>query len=107
MPTGLVSGTYYITPWTDPYAVVLEDTLAINVNPDDPTEIDNNNYKARAIDVIALDIPDPDLTVDEILVAQTGIGGEEYTIQYSVFNAGKGDANGSWTDEAWLTSDPG
>ncbi len=50
LPTGLVSGTYYITPWTDPYAVVLEDTLAINVNSDDPTEIDNNNYKARAID---------------------------------------------------------
>ena len=33
-------------PWTDPYDVVLEDTLAVNVNPDDPNQIDNNNYKA-------------------------------------------------------------
>ena len=106
LPTGLVSGTYYIMPWTDPYDVVLEDTLAINVNPDDPTEIDNNNYKARAIDIIALTTPDPDLTVEEIIVAPTGTGGEEYTVQWSVFNAGKGDASGSWVDEIWLTDDP-
>ena len=45
-PAHLVSGTYYFMPWTDPYDVVLEDTLAVNVNPDDPNEIDNNNYKA-------------------------------------------------------------
>ncbi len=106
LPTGLVSGTYYITPWTDPYAVVLEDTLAVNVNSDDPTEIDNNNYKARAITVIALSKPSPDLTVDEVIVAPTGVGGEQYTVQWSVFNAGKGDASGSWVDEIWLTDDP-
>ena len=106
LPTGLDSGTYYITPWTDPYAVVLEDTVAINVNPDDPTEIDNNNYKARAIDVIALSIPDPDLTVEEVVVAPTGTGGEEYTVDWRVYNAGKGDAGGSWIDEIWLTDDP-
>ena len=28
LPTGLVSGTYYITPWSDSYDAVLEDTLA-------------------------------------------------------------------------------
>ncbi len=106
LPTGLVSGTYYITPWTDPYDVVLEDTLAINVNQDDPTEIDNNNYKARAIDVIALSTPDPDLTVEEVIVDPTGTGGEDYTVQWSVFNAGKGDAAGSWVDQIWLTDDP-
>ncbi|MEM9586008.1 MAG: CARDB domain-containing protein, partial [Planctomycetota bacterium] len=106
LPTGLESGTYYITPWTDPYAVVLEDTLAINVNPDDPTEIDNNNYKARAIDIIALNIPDPDLTVEEIVVDPVGTGGETYSVQYRVANIGLGDANGSWIDQVWLTDDP-
>ena len=106
LPTGLVSGTYYITPWTDPYAVVLEDTLAINVNPDDPTEIDNNNYKARAIDIIALSTPDPDLTVREVMVDPSGVGGEQYTVAWKVFNEGKGDASGSWVDEIWLTDDP-
>ena len=106
LPTGLVSGTYYITPWTDPYAVVLEDTLAINVNPDDQTEIDNNNYKARAIDIIALrpdDRPPPDLVVESVDVAPTGTGGEDFTINWSVGNTGAGNAGGSWVDEIWLT----
>ena len=31
------------------YDVVLEDTLAVNKNPDDPNQIDNNNYKARPV----------------------------------------------------------
>ena len=54
LPDNVVSGNYYITPWTDPYDTVLEDTLADNINPDDPHEIDNNNYKARAIQVIGI-----------------------------------------------------
>ena len=102
IPTGLVSGTYYITPWSDPYAVVLEDTLAINVNPDDPTEIDNNNYKARAIDIIALTKPKPDLRVTDVEVTPEALGGTEYSVTWTVTNDGKGDAGGSWEDEIWL-----
>src|SRR5262249_30200914 len=60
LPTGLDAGTYYLMPWTDPFDVVLEDTLSVNVNTDDPNEIDNNNYKARAIDIL---VPLPDLEV--------------------------------------------
>ncbi|MFM2004219.1 MAG: hypothetical protein RI963_3645, partial [Planctomycetota bacterium] len=106
LPTGLASGTYYITPWTDPYDVVLEDTLADNVNPDDPREIDNNNYKARAIDVIGLSRPLPDLTVSDLIIAPTGTGGEDYTIRYTVTNEGKGNATGSWIDQIWLVPSP-
>jgi subtilase family serine protease len=106
LPTGLASGIYYITPWTDPYDVVLEDTLADNVNPDDPREIDNNNYKARAIDVIGLSRPLPDLTVSDLVVAPTGTGGENYAVRYSVTNEGKGNASGSWVDRVWLVPSP-
>ena len=74
MPDNLESGTWYITPWTDPYDVVLEDTLATNINPDDPHEIDNNNYKARAITIIALPIPKPDLVVESVEVAPHAYG---------------------------------
>ncbi len=102
VPTGLVSGTYYITPWTDPYAAVLEDTLAINVNPDDPTEIDNNNYKARAIDIIALTKPKPDLLVADVQVTPEALGGTGYSVTWTVSNNGKGDASGTWEDEIWL-----
>ena len=34
-------------------------TLASNLNPDDPNELDNNNYKARAIDVMGGFDPPP------------------------------------------------
>ena len=105
IPDDLVSGTYYIMPWTDPYSVVLEDTLAVNVNSDDPTELDNNNYKARAINIIALqpEIKQADLEVQSVIVAPTGTGGEEFTIDWSVGNIGDGNAAGNWLDQIWLT----
>ncbi len=107
LPTGLTSGVYYIMPWTDPYAVVLEDTLAINVNPDDPHEIDNNNYKARAIDIIALIVPQPDLVLENVQATAEALGGEQFTVTWIVSNQGKGSAGGSWDDEVWLTDSPG
>src|SRR5262249_27802700 len=33
LPGNLDPGTYYVTPWTDLYSTVLQDTLAVNVNP--------------------------------------------------------------------------
>src|SRR5687768_17948556 len=55
--------------------VVFEDTLAVNTNPDDPTEIDNNNYKAGVTNALGTNtpgttvvpppIPKPDLTRSE------------------------------------------
>src|SRR3546814_4866928 len=47
LPEGLVSGTYYIMPWVDPYVTLLEDSLAINVNPDDPHEINRDRKSTR------------------------------------------------------------
>lgn len=119
LPTGLVSGTYYITPWTDTYDVVLEDTLAVNVNPDDPNEQNNNNYKARSIDILALNSPDPeivkivaptlpDLQVSEVTATPTptAFGGDQFTVTWTTINAGQGDAKGGWTDTVWLREHP-
>ena len=111
IPDHLVSGTYYLTPWTDPYDVVLEDTLAVNVNPDDPTEIDNNNYKAGTSDrprhhVIAIHAPDPDLVVASVTPPAPALAGMPYTVSWTVKNPGHGPANGSWSDEVWLTDSP-
>jgi hypothetical protein len=44
LPDKVSPGTYFITPWSDSYDVVLEDTLAANINLDDPNELDCNNY---------------------------------------------------------------
>jgi hypothetical protein len=114
LPSSLPSGisTFYITVWSDAYDVVIEDTLSSNTNPDDPTEIDNNNYKARAIQVIAEPPPVaepilvPDLTVTALLADPTGTGGETFHVSWTVENAGGGMAAGGWTDQVYLSKTP-
>ncbi len=49
LPINLAPGTYYITPWTDMYSVLLQTELSVNVNPDDPNNFQNDNYKAAQI----------------------------------------------------------
>lgn len=102
LPESLAAGTYYIMPWTDPYDVVLEDTLANNVNLDDPNQIDNNNYKARAVDVLgAL----PDLVVTDATADASAIGGEVFHLEWTVLNESNGPARpGGWTDRVYLSS---
>ena len=36
IPDNVLSGDYFITVWSDTYNTILEDTLATNINPDDP-----------------------------------------------------------------------
>ncbi len=104
LPTNLDSGTYYLIPWSDPYDVVLEDTLAVNTNPDDPNEFDNNNYKARAIDIIgAL----PDLVVTSVVAPAQAKGGTAFHVSWTVENTGTGQARpGGWIDRVYLSPVP-
>ena len=67
LPSG-ISGNYYVTPWTDSYDQVPEDTFDININPDDPTQLDNNNYKARPITVLLRPPPPPTQHIPSDLV---------------------------------------
>ena len=72
IPQQILSGTYYITAWADAYDAVLEDSLATNVNPDDPTTLDSSNFKARAIDIIGTPVPVlPDLQVTHVTTDAT------------------------------------
>ena len=64
IPQQIDSGVYYITAWADAYDAVFEDSLASNVNQDDPTTLDSSNFKAHAIDIIGTPPPVlPDLRV--------------------------------------------
>jgi len=101
IPANLPSGVYFITPWVDPVNAVLEDTLAINVNPDDPNEIDGNNFKATAIDVVGVQ---PDLEVTQVIAPATAIGGDTIAVTYTVQNLSTGIANGKWIDRVYLTN---
>ena len=99
IPQQIESGIFYITPWSDAYDAVFEDTLASNLNPDDPNEFDNNNYKARAIDIIGTPIPPlPDVQVTRITTSAPGSVDAPFSVTWTVANLGEGKANGSWFD---------
>ncbi|WP_048324300.1 CARDB domain-containing protein, partial [Crocosphaera watsonii] len=102
-PNGL-SGNWYITPWSDAYDVVLEDTLSDNINPDDPNEIDNNNYKGRPITVLS-GAP-ADVIVTSIIPTQEALAGDEFTVQWTVENQSTTATPNSWVDEIYLSDSP-
>ncbi len=104
IPQELASGTYYITPWVDPYGVVLQTELAVNTNPDDPTQIQNDNYKNQSIDVLgAL----PDLVVTSVQGPSQIQAGNPVTITWTVKNEGIADATQSgWGDRVYLSNIP-
>ncbi|MBM3524338.1 MAG: hypothetical protein FJX57_15395, partial [Alphaproteobacteria bacterium] len=111
LPEKVTSGRYYLTPWVDPYAQILEDTLATNINPDDPAEVNNNNYKARAIDIIgippvAVPVLRPDLQIVSIVPQASAFGGDDYTLTYTVKNVGPGETGTSGVDRIYLASAP-
>ncbi len=100
-----LTGEWYITPWSDTYDLVLEDTFDINVNPDDPNELDNNNYKARPITILLT--PPPDLEVQEIIATTEAKGGDPFTVTWTVKNRGAGSTrDDSWQDSVYLTDGP-
>ena len=104
LPVNLQPGTYYITPWTDLYSAVLQDTLAQNVNPDDPNNLYSDNYKAQSIAILA---PLPDLIVTSVTAPAKAQGGDNFTVNWTVENDGNGVAAPTgWIDTVYLTNDP-
>lgn len=103
LPDDLLTGQYYLTVWSDTYDAILEDTLASNINLDDPTQTDNNNYKARPIGILG--ITPPDLTVTELSALSDIDAGGSYTSNYTVQNRGDLYA-GKWTDTVFITDNP-
>src|SRR5690606_8210778 len=93
LPENLRSGQYFVTVWSDTYDAILEDTLATNINLDDPSQFDNNNYKARPIS--ELGITPPDLTGTDLAATPEADAPGSFSFTYTVQN--RGDAfNGNW-----------
>ncbi|WP_422665759.1 CARDB domain-containing protein (plasmid) [Anabaena sp. PCC 7938] len=102
---GQITGEWYITAWSDAYNVVLEDTFDINTNPDDPTELDNNNYKARPITILLT--PPPDLVVTSVTPTTQAVGGQPFSVSWTVQNQGaNGIATSNWIDQVYLSDSP-
>ena len=99
-----LSGQWHITPWSDAYDIVFEETTDIYVNPDDPNELDNNNYKARSITILATP---PDLVVTDVQAPEQAVAGQPFTVRWTVKNQGVGPTRGaSWGDRIYLSSHP-
>src|SRR3546814_1755429 len=107
LPEGLGSGTYYIMPWVDAYATLREDSLATNVNPDDPAEINSSNYRARAIDIVGVppQVFTRAIAVDSVVADPVGTGGGDFTVSWTVKAGGNATATG-WTDRVYLADAP-
>ena len=105
IPNRLDSGIYYIIPWTDPLDQVLEDSLALHTNPDDPNEIDNSNFKAARIEVIGVL---PDLVVTNLTTDQlTYMGRDTITVNWTVENQSPGTAvPPGWIDRVYISDRP-
>ena len=101
IPEGMRSGQYHLTVWSDTYDAILEDTLAVNINPDDAGQVDNNNYKARPMAVLG--ITPPDLSVTAAVAPAAAAAGAGYDFSYTVTN--RADAfDGIWTDRVWVAN---
>src|SRR3546814_15195010 len=83
-------------PWVDPYATLLEDSLATNVNPDDPAEINSSNYRARAIDIVGVppQVFTRAIAVDSVVADPVGTGGGDFTVSWTVNAGGQANATG-------------
>src|SRR3546814_16020081 len=94
-------------PWVDPYATLLEDSLATNVNPDDPAEINSSNYRARAIDIVGVppQVFPRAIAVDSVVAAPVGPGGGNFNVSCEVQAGGTAPATG-WTDTVDLADAP-
>src|SRR3546814_17092208 len=96
-------------PWVDPYATLLEESLATNVNPDDPAEINSSNYRARAIDIVGVppQVFTRAIAVDSVVAEPVGTGGGDFTVSWTVKAGGNATATGqtdrvSLAAAAWL-----
>src|SRR3546814_17544939 len=94
-------------PWVDPYATLLEESLATNVNPDDPAEINSSNYRARAIDIVGVppQVFTRAIAVDSVVADPVGTGGGDFTVSWTVKAGGNAPPTG-WPDRAYLADAP-
>ncbi|MCB1942193.1 MAG: hypothetical protein KDI53_09175, partial [Candidatus Accumulibacter sp.] len=100
-----IAGQFYITAWSDSFDVVLKSTQDVNVNPDDPGQLNNDNYKARPITVLLT--PPPDLVVTVVTPQASAVGGDDFTVQWTVQNKGTSPTEDSVLfDQVYLSDKP-
>jgi len=116
-PQEFLGGDMFVTVWTDSLDVILEDSFDENINPDDPYQLDSNNYKSRPITILprpeAQPSPDPvepppsDLIVSNVEATGGDQGGDHVSVTWTVENiAANSTRETNWFDVVLLTKSP-
>ncbi|HDR14303.1 MAG TPA: hypothetical protein ENN79_02220, partial [Desulfobacteraceae bacterium] len=101
-----IQGVYEIMVYTDSWNQVFELTFDVNINPDDPNAVDNNNYKTASEPLTVLYTPPADLEVTNVVAPATAEGGEKVTISWTVANNGSNVTDlDRWADAVYVAED--
>jgi hypothetical protein len=100
-----ISGQFYITAWSDSFDVVHKSTQDANINPNDPNQLNSDNYKATPITVLLT--PPPDLVVTAVTPQQAAVGGDDFAVTWTVQNQGNSPTEDSVLfDQIYLSDKP-
>src|SRR3546814_4302422 len=66
---------------------------------------EDNNRAGDDATILVATLPRPDLTVSEIVAPDRVSAGATASVEFKVVNQGLEAANGTWTDQVWLSLD--
>ncbi len=98
-----IGGEFFITPFTNAFGTLPEDTFDNNVNSDDPNQLNGNNFKARPISILMT--PPPDLVVTAVNAPTQVIAGGPLTVSWTVANLGTNPTEDAvWFDTVYVAN---
>ncbi len=102
-----MQGIYEIMVYTDAFNNVFELTFDVNINPDDPHTLNNNNYKTAAQPLTVIYTQPADLEVIAVQASPEGRGGSQITVAWTVANNGANVTDlDRWADAVYLSPTP-
>ncbi len=100
-----IKGQYYITAWADSFNEVLKVTLDANINPNDPNQLYSDNYNSAPTKILLT--PPADLVVTAVTPQPTAVGGDDYSVSWTVQNQGTSPTEASTLfDQVYLSNNP-
>ncbi len=119
LPSNLVSGTYYLTAWVDPYGTLIQSELAHQHQPRRPQRNPERQLQGRQRHhgrngdhrpAAAAAAPQPDVAVVAVSADPAGQATQNFTFSWTVTNTGPGVAASSatapWNDTIYLANAP-
>ena len=101
-----LQGVYELMVYSDAWNQVFELTFDVNINPDDPNSLDNNNFKTAAQPMTILYTPPADLEVTNVTVPAQVLGGSKVTVSWTVANNGANVTDlDRWADAVYVSDD--